>query len=79
MPSEILENISLYCLISLANFSSIIQLIADQILYNKRIRYFYFVTVVLAKLLRLKKNTTEAFLNSLVLIYILIYILLLVF
>ena len=46
ITSEILEKyISLYCLISLAYFR-----VLFKILYNKRIRYFYFVTVVLAKI-----------------------------
>ena len=43
MPSEILENIFLYCVISLANFDLLF-------LYNERIRFFCFVTVVLAKI-----------------------------
>ena len=51
MPFEILENISLYCVISLAYFRLLVfnlQLI--RILYSERIRYFCFVTVVLAKI-----------------------------
>ena len=46
VPFEILENISLYCLISLANFC----LLFNLSLIRSPFRYFYFVMVVLAKI-----------------------------